>query len=72
MIKIEYKQKPEKWQPYDMETNIILDEDITASDAIRAFLRVLNIATYRITLNSLKNLVENLEDEGYTDDDRIM
>ena len=40
--------------------------------AIKAFLRLLNVATYHATLKTLKNVVEDLEAEGYTDDDRIM
>ena len=77
MIKIEYKQESYNYnvgdgQPYDIETNIVLDEDISADMAIKAFLRLLNVATYHATLKTLKNLVEDLEAEGYADDDRIM
>ena len=77
MIKMEYKQESYNYnvgdgQPYDIETNIVLDEDISADMAIKAFLRLLNIATYHATLKTLKNLVEDLEVEGYADDDRIM
>ena len=77
MIKIEYKQESYNYnvgdgQPYDIETNIVLDEDISADMAIKAFLRLLNVATYHVTLKTLKNLVEDLEMEGYNDNDRIM
>ncbi len=77
MIKINYVQKSYNYntgtgQPYDIETNINLDEDISGDEAIIAFLRLLNIATYHITLKSLKNLVEDLEAYGYNDNDRIM
>ena len=77
MIKMEHKQESYNYnvgdgQPYDIETNIVLDEDISADMAIKAFLRLLNVATYHVTLKSLKNLVEDLEMEGYNDNDRIM
>ena len=77
MIKMNYVQEPcdiEDFdgQPYNIETNITLNEDISADMAIKAFLRLLNVATYHATLKTLKNLVEDLEAEGYTDDDRIM
>lgn len=76
MITITYKQEPYYYdsgkQPYDIETKIVLDKDIEGKEAIRAFMRLLNIATYPITLSSLKYLVDQLEDEGYKDNDRIM
>ena len=77
MIKMNYVQEPYNYdvfdgQPYNIETNITLNEDISTDMAIRAFLRLLNVATYHATLKTLKNLVEDLEAEGYADDDRIM
>ena len=77
MIKMNYVQKPYNYdvfdgQPYNIETNITLNEDISTDMAIRAFLRLLNVATYHATLKTLKNLVEDLEAEGYADNDRIM
>ena len=77
MIKMNYVQKPYDYdvfdgQPYNIETNITLNEDISTDMAIRAFLWLLNVATYHATLKTLKNLVEDLEAEGYADNDRIM
>jgi len=77
MIKMNYVQEPYNYdvfdgQPYNIETNIILNEDISADMAIKAFLRLLNVATHHATLKTLKNLVEDLEAEGYADNDRIM
>lgn len=77
MITITYKQEPYYYddsgkQPYDIETKIVLDKDIEGKEAIRAFMRLLNTATYPMTLSSLKCLVDQLEDEGYKDNDRIM
>ena len=77
MIKMNYVQEPYNYdvfdgQPYNIETNITLNEDISTDMAIRAFLRLLNVATYHATLKTLKNLVEDLEAEGCADNDRIM
>lgn len=77
MIKMSYVQEPYDYdvfdgQPYNIETNITLNEDISVDMAIKAFLRLLNVATYHATLKTLKNLVEDLEAEGYADDERIM
>lgn len=77
MIKMNYVQESYNYnvgtgQPYDIETNITLNQDISGNDAIIAFLRLLNIATYNITLQTLKNVVEDLEAYGYKDNDRIM
>lgn len=76
MIKIIIKQEPYHYehagnQPYDVETVFTLDEDISCDEAILAFMRALNIATYHATLDTLKRLVADLEYE-YKDDDRIM
>jgi hypothetical protein len=76
MIKITFKQEPYHYehtggQPYDIETVVTLNEDISSDEAIIAFMRVLNIATYHATLKTLKDLVADLEYE-YKDNDRIM
>ncbi len=76
MIKIVVKQEPYNYphsgsQSYDIETVITLNEDITCDEAILAFMKALNIATYHATLNTLKRLVADLEYE-YKDDERIM
>lgn len=76
MMKIIIKQEPYNYelagsQPYDVETVFTLNEDISADEAILAFMRALNIATYHATLETLKDLVADLEYE-YKDNDRIM
>lgn len=76
MMKIIIKQEPYNYehvgnQPYDVETVFTLNEDISADEAILAFMRALNIATYHATLKTLKDLVADLEYE-YKDNDRIM
>lgn len=66
-----YHYKHAGSQPYDVETVFTLDQDISCDEAILAFMRALNIATYHATLKTLKDLVADLEYE-YKDDDRIM
>lgn len=69
MIKIEYKGDAYHYstgeQNYDITTIVQLEEDISADDAIIAFLRLLNIATYRVSIETLERIVRFLEDEGY-------
>ena len=76
MIKITYKQEPYHYehtgsQPYDVETVVTLNEDISSDEAIIAFIKVLNMATYRVSIDTLKDLVADLEYE-YKDNERIM
>ena len=75
MIKISYEQKPYYYehtgsQPYNIKTEMELNEDISGTEAILAFIRVLRTATYPITLGTLKNLVKELEFE-YDDNDYL-
>jgi len=75
MITINYKQDnygTNEEQPYDIETKINFCSDVSGYAAMKGFIRLLNIATYEITLSSLKSWVQLLEDEGYKDNDRIM
>ena len=76
MIKITYKQEPYHYehsgsQPYDVETIVTLDEDISSDEAIIAFIKVLNIATYRVSIDTLKKLISDLEYE-YSEGERIL
>ena len=77
MIKIKYEQEPYNYgygssQEYKTNTEITLNEDISSTDAIIAFMKVLNIATYNVTIGTLKNAINQLEDIGYEENDRIM
>lgn len=77
MIKIIYKQESYRYndvgyQDYDIDTKMELDEDINAEDAIIAFLRLLNIATYRVSIETLRYVIQDLQDEGYVDNERIL
>lgn len=77
MIKIIYKQKPYRYndvgyQDYKIDAEIELNEDISSRDAIIAFLKLLNIATYRVSIETLKDVIQDLQDEGYVDSERIL
>lgn len=68
MIKLNYTQEPYKYgdigeQNYKENYEVVLNEDITSGEAIIAFIRLLNIATYRISAKDIKNLAEELEIE---------
>lgn len=76
MIKITYKQEPYHYdftggQPYDIETVVTLNEDISSDEAIIAFIKVLNMATYRVSIDTLKRVIADLEYE-YSDGERIL
>jgi hypothetical protein len=76
MIKITYKQEPYHYehtggQPYDIETVVTLNEDISSDEAIIAFLKVLNMATYRVSIVTLKRVIADLEYE-YSEGERIL
>lgn len=75
MIKISYEQKPYHFdnvggQGYKEETIMTLEEDITSKEAIVAFVRLLNKATYRVYAETLKELAKDLEEEY--GDERIL
>lgn len=76
MIKISFEQKPYSYeavgdkQPYTITTELALDEDIEIYEAIKAFCRVLNIASYYVTADQIQNVANRLK-EDY-DNDRIL
>lgn len=76
MIKIIYEQEPFYYdsgtQPYKAKTEFRLDKDIDADEAIIAFMKILNLATYRVNINTLERLIERLKDEGYREDERVI
>jgi hypothetical protein len=70
MIKIEFHQEPYYYehaggQEYDINTTIKLNSDISSTDAILAFAKLLQIATYNITPDTLRAAADQLEDEGF-------
>ena len=59
MIKIIYEQKSYHYecsgnQDYDVNTEMLLNEDITSTNAILAFMKILQIATYRVDGDTLR------------------
>jgi hypothetical protein len=61
------------YQDYDLKTEMTLDEDINAIDAIIAFMKLLNIAGYRVSIYSLRQTIDCLKDEGYNrEDERVI
>jgi len=60
------------YQDYDLKTEMILDNDINATDAIVAFMKILNIAGYRVSVDSLRKVIDCLKDEGYKEEERII
>ena len=78
MIKIIYEE-PAYYYPnvdmgqlYDMKTEMTLAKDIDAGEAIKTFMKLLNIATFRVSIRTLEDLVQYLKEEGYADDERII
>ena len=61
-----------EYQDYDLKTEMILDDDINATDAIIAFMKILNIAGYRVSVGSLRRVIDCLKDEGYREDERVI
>ena len=66
MIKIIYEQKAYNYehvesQDYDINTEMVLNEDITSTDAILAFMRILQIATYRVDGDTLREAASVLD-----------
>ena len=76
MIKIIYNQESYDYesagkQEYDINTEIKLNDDISSIEAIEAFLKLLNIATYRVSIDTLERVIQDLKDEGYEETERI-
>lgn len=70
MLKIVYEQKTYDFgadvggQPYDIKAKIVVNEDATATEAIQAFVKMLRIADYRITEESLHRIFAEILEEG--------
>ena len=68
MIKIIYTQPAYMYehvggQEYNIETTMELNSDISATEAILAFARMLEIATYRISSDTLRRAVQDWEED---------
>ena len=77
MIKIiseqpKYRYPNAGYQDYDLKTEMILDKDINVTDAIIAFMKILNIETYRVDISTLEKVIDCLKDEGYREDERVI
>ena len=68
MIKIIYTQPAYMYehvggQEYNIETTMELNSDISAIEAILAFARMLEIATYRISADTLRRAAQDWEED---------
>ena len=69
MIKIVYTQPAYRYehvgaQEYNIETTMELNSDISSVEAILAFMRMLEIATYKVSSNTLKQAAEDWDLEN--------
>lgn len=67
-IVITYHSKPYYYdenlqQPYSVDMEVVLNSDITSDEAILAFVRVLQAATYRIDSDTLHRVAEKYAHE---------
>lgn len=77
MIKITYIGEPYYYehvgsQEYKITTEVVCNEDISGDEAIVAFLKVLGIATYRITPKQIAALAEKLVYEYEYEEDECI
>ena len=69
MIKISFEQKPYSYeavgdkQPYTITTELTLDEDIEIYEAIEAFCKILNIASYYVTPKNIQDVANRLKED---------
>lgn len=69
MIKMSYEQKryfyegEECYQPYDININIEMDEDSCITDIVAAMAKLMNMATYQVTVKKLREACDALEEE---------
>jgi len=61
-----------EYQNYDLKTEMVLNDDINATDAIIAFMKILNIAGYRVSVDSLRKVIDCLKDEDYREGERVI
>ena len=66
MLKFVYESKSYEnveSQPYDINTEIVMVEDASITDVIKAVVKVLQIATYYIDREIILDAVNNVFDE---------
>lgn len=71
MIKMSFKEDKYFYdigsQPYDISTKIEMDPDCSVKDIIEAVARLMNIATYRVTVETLREACDEIEEEYGSD-----
>jgi hypothetical protein len=63
-ITISFFEKATKDYPYDIVSKMELASDIDAEKAILAFIRVLKMATYHPTWETLQRIADDMKDGG--------
>lgn len=68
MIKMAYEGKKYDYgisgsQMYDIETKIEMDEDCSVDDIIIAIAKLMNIATYHVSVNTIRSACDRIEEE---------
>lgn len=68
MIKMTYEGKKYDYgavgsQMYDIETKIEMDEDCGVADIIIAIAKLMNIATYNVSINTIRKACDYIEEE---------
>ena len=61
-ITLQYFSKPTKDYPYEEKVEIVLDSDISAREAILAFVKLLRDATYNIDYKTLEQVALDMKD----------
>ena len=77
MITINQKQDIDKFsaelnQLFTQEVHIEMSNEASVSDILVAICRAMNIDGYTVTLETLRNFINNKLEEGYNPEDRIM
>lgn len=68
MIKMTYEGKKYDYgtvgsQMYNIETKIEMDEDCSVDDVIIAIAKLMNIATYHVSVNTIRSACDRIEEE---------
>lgn len=68
MIKMTYEGKKYDYgtvgsQMYDIETKIEMDKDCSVDDVIIAIAKLMNIATYHVSVNTIRSACDRIEEE---------
>lgn len=68
MIKMTYEGKKYNYgnvgsQMYDIETKVEMDEDCSVDDVIIAIAKLMNIATYHVSVNTIRSACDRIEEE---------